>query len=528
LAALTTRPAQVYVFGSASATDQLGAVYNWVAGSAASADGFNIVAPTGGGASGRWFRQTSSGVPANNGVLVTNGSGVPSISTTLPNGLAMGTPASITLTNGTGLPISTGVSGLGTGVATFLGTPSSANLRAAITDETGTGAAFFANGNFGNATGTSATLTQTGTSQSLVVNQQPSGTVSSTDNDLNGVFITNGNLDAGANLVSGFTSRYIQNGSSTRADNGVFAMFADLQVNTQSSANNQSYGALIARALALTSTSISGFSLTGLNSNVAIGANVTGVTEIRGHEMDMTVNSGANPISKFGYVTVLGATDAVQGSGTDASFYWTMQPGTSPGWKHLFYPDATNGTIMSSDGAIFDTRGSLTITTGFKIGWTVAGNAFESSGFHVTGAGALTASSSTLGVATMSAGSKVGTGSGQEYLFINGGNSASSDGGCLFIQNASSTNGWFGNPSACSGGAFSGNMGIFASNALVVTSTNFNVTPAGAVSAASMNYGGGAFTVTAANSVSPTSPNRTITISLGGTTYYLAAKTTND
>jgi len=42
------------------------------------------------------------------------------------------------------LPISTGVSGLGTGVATFLGTPSSANLLAAVSDETGTGSAVFA------------------------------------------------------------------------------------------------------------------------------------------------------------------------------------------------------------------------------------------------------------------------------------------------------------------------------------------------------------------------------------------------
>lgn len=56
----------------------------------------------------------------------------------------LGIPASATLTNATGLPISTGVSGLGTGIATFLATPSSANLAAALTDETGTGANVFA------------------------------------------------------------------------------------------------------------------------------------------------------------------------------------------------------------------------------------------------------------------------------------------------------------------------------------------------------------------------------------------------
>lgn len=57
---------------------------------------------------------------------------------------ALGTPASGVMTNVTGLPVSTGISGLGTGVATFLATPSSANLAAALTDETGTGAAVFA------------------------------------------------------------------------------------------------------------------------------------------------------------------------------------------------------------------------------------------------------------------------------------------------------------------------------------------------------------------------------------------------
>jgi|Laugresbdmm110sn_2_1035109.scaffolds.fasta_scaffold00694_6 hypothetical protein len=75
----------------------------------------------------------------------------------------LGTPTSGTLTNCTGLPIATGVSNLGTGVATFLTTPSSANLLAAVTDETGTGALVFTNSPtlitpvIGAATGTSLT-----------------------------------------------------------------------------------------------------------------------------------------------------------------------------------------------------------------------------------------------------------------------------------------------------------------------------------------------------------------------------------
>lgn len=55
----------------------------------------------------------------------------------------LGTPASGTLTTCTGLPVATGISGLGTGVATFLATPTSANLRTVVSDETGTGALVF-------------------------------------------------------------------------------------------------------------------------------------------------------------------------------------------------------------------------------------------------------------------------------------------------------------------------------------------------------------------------------------------------
>lgn len=47
------------------------------------------------------------------------------------------------LTGFTGLPIGTGVAGLAAGIATFLATPSSANLLAALTDEIGSGRVVF-------------------------------------------------------------------------------------------------------------------------------------------------------------------------------------------------------------------------------------------------------------------------------------------------------------------------------------------------------------------------------------------------
>lgn len=59
---------------------------------------------------------------------------------TTPN---IGTPSFGNLTNCTQLPISTGVAGLGTNVATFLGTPTSTNLRWAVTSTTGTGKLVF-------------------------------------------------------------------------------------------------------------------------------------------------------------------------------------------------------------------------------------------------------------------------------------------------------------------------------------------------------------------------------------------------
>jgi hypothetical protein len=124
------------------------------------------------------------------GVTISTGTGnvVLSNSPTLVTP-ALGTPASGTATNLTGLPISTGVSGLGSGVATFLGTPSSANLASAVTDETGSGALVFAN---------SPTLvTPALGTPSALVGTNITGTASG---------LTAGNVTTNANLTGAITS----------------------------------------------------------------------------------------------------------------------------------------------------------------------------------------------------------------------------------------------------------------------------------------------------------------------------------
>jgi hypothetical protein len=106
----------------------------------------------------------------------------------------------------------TGITSFGSGVATFLGTPSSANLAAAVTDETGSGALVFAtspslvtpvlgtptSGNFSSGTFTWPTF-----------NQNTSGTAS----NVTGVVAT---ANGGTNLTS-FTANGLVYASSTSA-----------------------------------------------------------------------------------------------------------------------------------------------------------------------------------------------------------------------------------------------------------------------------------------------------------------------
>lgn len=80
---------------------------------------------------------TGASTPTSTSVLVGNGGG-----TSAWGQIALSNMVSGVLPVGNG---GTGISSLGSGVATFLGAPTSANLAAALTDETGTGSNVFAN-----------------------------------------------------------------------------------------------------------------------------------------------------------------------------------------------------------------------------------------------------------------------------------------------------------------------------------------------------------------------------------------------
>jgi hypothetical protein len=115
-----------------------------VSGLAAIATSGSVADLTGAGAGVATFLATPSSANLKTAVTDETGTGAlvfadtPTLVTPV-----LGTPTSGTLTNCTGLPVASGVSGLGANVAAFLATPSSANLAAAVTGETGTGAAVF-------------------------------------------------------------------------------------------------------------------------------------------------------------------------------------------------------------------------------------------------------------------------------------------------------------------------------------------------------------------------------------------------
>jgi hypothetical protein len=241
----------------------------------------------------------------------------------------LGTPTSVTLTNGTGLPIATGVSGLGTGVATYLATPSSANLLAAMTDETGTGALVFAN------TPTLVTPiigAATGTSLSLTGNlSAAAGTFSST-------------LSAGASTLGATTV------------GGILGVSGDVAVNTNKFTVAATTGnTLIAGTLGVTgATTLSGTSAHGGASTFSSTVNVTGETTLTS-----LTTTGAATFSSTVTIPTGAGLNRVLTSDANGGATWNSNPNaafrlvsssatytvSAMDDKYVIYTNAATGTI---------------------------------------------------------------------------------------------------------------------------------------------------------------------------------------
>ena len=315
---------------------------------------------------------------ANGGTGVTSSTGTGNVvlsnSPTLVTPV-LGTPASGVATNLTGLPISTGVSGLGTGVATFLATPSSANLISAVTDETGTGSLVFA---------TSPTLvTPALGTPSALVGTNITGTASG---------LTAGNVTTNANLTGAVTS--VGNATSLGSFSSANLLAALTDETGTGSAVFATSPTLVTPALgtpsALVGTNITGTAAGLTAGTVTTNANLTGAVTSVGNATSLGSFTSANLLAAL--------TDE---TGTGSAVFATSPTLVTP---ILGTPTSGNFSTGTFTWPTFNqntsgTAGGLSGTPNISVG-TIGSGAITSTG-NSTFAGTLLGISASVGRVTI-------------------------------------------------------------------------------------------------------------------------------